>query len=222
MAACKIVTIAMSTGAHAEQIGKLVAERLQFRYINEGIIDQAAANAHVSPDEVARVEHSTPAVQRILSAIGTLAAPGMVELQWAAESTGEKAPPASAARAADAEARYQNLIREVIWETARWGNVVLVAHGAGIYLAGVQGLLRVFITALPETRADRLAAEERLSTQAARKRIDHTDRERKAFLQRFYEIRQELPTHYDLVVNTDVLSPAAAVQAIVSTAQAMA
>ena len=33
-----------------------------------------------------------------------------------------------------------------------------------------------------------------------------SDAGRRDYLKRFYEIDEELPTHYDLVVNTDVLT----------------
>ena len=36
-----VVTIAMTTGARAEQVGRLVAEHLGFQYINDEIIDRA-------------------------------------------------------------------------------------------------------------------------------------------------------------------------------------
>ena len=34
-----------------------------------------------------------------------------------------------------------------------------------------------------------------------------SDAGRRDYLRRFYDVDEELPTHYDLVVNTDVLSP---------------
>jgi cytidylate kinase len=49
--------------------------------------------------------------------------------------------------------------------------------------------------------------------------IANTDRNRRDYFQRFYEIAQELPTHYDLVVNTDVLGPAQAAELIVCAAR---
>jgi ribosomal protein L18 len=49
----QVVTIAMTTGARAEQVGRLVAERLGFQYINDEIIDRAAEHAGVSRQDVA-------------------------------------------------------------------------------------------------------------------------------------------------------------------------
>jgi cytidylate kinase len=42
------------------------------------------------------------------------------------------------------------------------------------------------------------------------------DAGRAAYLKRFYGVDQELPTHFDLVVNTDVLTAADAANAIIA------
>jgi len=36
--------------------------------------------------------------------------------------------------------------------------------------------------------------------------VKDSDAGRRDYLRRFYDVGEELPTHYDLVVNTDVLS----------------
>src|SRR4030095_3105614 len=67
----RVVTIAMTTGARAEQVGRLVAERLGFQYINDEIIDRAAEHAGGSRQDVARVEPSLSLISRIIPAIGS-------------------------------------------------------------------------------------------------------------------------------------------------------
>jgi cytidylate kinase len=37
--------------------------------------------------------------------------------------------------------------------------------------------------------------------------VRDSDAARAEYIRRFYEIERELPAHYDLVVNTDVLTP---------------
>ena len=43
-----------------------------------------------------------------------------------------------------------------------------------------------------------------------------SDRERTDYFRRFYGLDQELPTHYDLVINTDQILPEQAVNLIVA------
>ena len=223
MAACNVITVALSTGAQANQVAHRVASLLRFRCVDDEIITMAADKAGVSPEEVDQVEHSMPLVRRILDSMATLPGLSPMELLAAQDSFGMV--PDDLVRGAIAipndSASYRDLIREVIRQTAAQGKVVIVTHGASIHLAGMEVLLRVFVTGSPEVRAQRLALADGLSEQEAKRRIEHTDKERRAFLQRFYQIRQELPIHYDLVVNTDRLSPAAAADAIVAAANSI-
>jgi cytidylate kinase len=85
--------------------------------------------------------------------------------------------------------------------------VVIVAHAAAFALAGRDDLVRVLITAPAEIRTRRLA-EARDGDQAkAATELKRSDAARAAYLKTFYEVEHELPTHYDLVVNTEVLDP---------------
>ncbi len=199
--ALRVVTIAMTTGARAEQVGRLVADQLGFRYVNDEIIDRAAEHAGVSRREVAEVERSPSLISRIMTAMGS----GPLI---------EHGAGLLAAEEIDASPSYRRLIQEVIREVAAQGNVVILAHGASILLAGTPGLLRVLVTASPATRAGRLVAESGQDERQAAREIQRTDRERRGFFKRFYNLDEELPTHYDVVVNTDVLSPEAVARVI--------
>jgi cytidylate kinase len=74
-------------------------------------------------------------------------------------------------------------------------------------LGGRQDALRVLVTASPATRAGRLAEAEGLDESRAGRAIRDADAGRAAYLKRFHGVGQELPTQYDLVLNTDQLSP---------------
>jgi cytidylate kinase len=64
----------------------------------------------------------------------------------------------------------------------------------------------VFVTASAETRAERLRETRALDHENAARAIGESDAGRRDYLKRFYGVDEELPTHYDLVVNTDALS----------------
>jgi cytidylate kinase len=65
----------------------------------------------------------------------------------------------------------------------------------------------VLVTAPVEIRTRRLA-EARGGDQAqAARELKRSDEARAAYLKTFYDVERELPTHYDLVVNTEVLDP---------------
>jgi len=197
----RVVTIAMTTGAHADDVGRLVAEHLGWRYVSDEIIDKAAEQARVSRREVEGAEHSPSLISRIISAFGSAALREYGDLVTPGEDM-EVSP------------SYRRLIQKVIREVAAKGNVVILAHGASILLARQPNVLRVLVTASGDLRASRLAAASGGDLQQATREVQRTDGERRAFFKSFYDLDEELPTYYDLVVNTDVLTPAKAARII--------
>jgi cytidylate kinase len=101
----------------------------------------------------------------------------------------------------------RDLIRQAVVAAADEGDVVIVSHAASYALAGRQDVLRVLVTASPATRARRIADVEGLDGKDADRRLVESDRARADYLRRFYRVRHELPTDYDLVVSTDRLTP---------------
>jgi Cytidylate kinase-like family len=183
------VCISHAAGAGGEEVGRLVARRLGFLYIDDEIVANAAAKGGIGPEEVADEERRRSLVARVLDAL----AQGGGEA-WALGGVGT--PRASREELTGDDLRA--LIREAIEQTAARGNVVIVAHAASHVVPQGPQALRVFVTASPATRAARLG------DQGARK-VKDEDAARRDYLKRFYDV-EESPTHYDLVVNTDVLS----------------
>jgi cytidylate kinase len=202
------ICISRAAGAGGEEIGHAVAERLGFRYIDEEIIDLAAQRGELDVDTVSSAEDRRSMVRRFVDATASSASvlarsyPGDAAAYALVETLGESP---------------QQLIREAIVETAREGNAVIMAHAASHALAGQPGTLRILITGSPQRRADRLVADG-LSADDSTSSVKSSDKARAQYLQRFYGIDQELPTHYDLVVNTDNLSVEQAADVILAAA----
>jgi cytidylate kinase len=190
----RIVTVSHATGAGGEGIGRGVADRLRFRYVDEEIIEVAAKKHGLDTAVVADAERRKTLLARILDDLGS--AP-LIDPSGAAGFL--MADAGSVPRADD----LRTLIIEAIRETAQRGDVVIVSHAAGIPLAGRDDLLRVLITASFETRVARFAAGTRVDTAEATKRLKASDAGRADYFRRFYRVEHELPTHYDLVLNTD-------------------
>ena len=68
-----------------------------------------------------------------------------------------------------------------------------------------RGLLRVVVTALPRRAPTGSRWQGGIDDRAAERLVKREDVGRAEFLKRFYEVEREVPTHYDVVVNTDVL-----------------
>jgi cytidylate kinase len=113
----------------------------------------------------------------------------------------------------------RRLIEAAILEIARRGNAVIVAHGASFALRGRSDVLRVHVVASQATRMRRLAGGAALvSEQEYVEMIAESDRQRAKYLARFYGIDEELPSLYDLVIDTDTLDLEQAAAVIVAAA----
>ena len=205
-----VVAISPTDGSAGEQLGPMVARELGFQLVNDQIIERAAREAGVSAQAVADVELRKSVLGRMLDALAEGASGGPASLAGFAPITEPPGPRRDALR---------GLIRSVLWETAERGNVVIVAHAASLALAGHADVLRILITASPETRARRLAEAKNLDDAEAQKLVARGDANRSAYLKRFYGVSAELPTHYDIVINTDCVAPEDAATLILSAAR---
>jgi Cytidylate kinase-like family len=203
----RVVAISRTSGAEGEAVGRIVSDGLGFRYVDEEIVTTVAERQGVHPDLVADAEKRKGLLARLVEGLGKVGADTSVAYTI----------PVSLEMGRSDD--FRALILDTITETAEEGDVVIVAHAASMALAGRDDLLRVLVTASPETRAGRLAGATGLSEKEAAKTVKDSDSARADYLRRFHRIERELPSHYDLVVNTDVLSPDQAAELIVMAAR---
>jgi cytidylate kinase len=201
-----VVAISHTPGAGGEDVGRLVAERLGLRYVDEEIVLTAAAKEGLDPSLVADAERRKSLRARLLAGLSLAA----VDVGVA----GSTFPPPEPDRSDD----FRTLILEAIADTADEGDVVIVAHAASMALAGRKDLLRVFITASPETRAGRIGGSDQNESIEASKAVKRDDAARADYVKRFHMVDRELPTHYDLVINTDALGLEEAAEIVVRAA----
>ena len=199
--ACMVVCISCTTGASGEEVGKLVAKRLGFTYADEEVVARAAARGGIDAGSVADEESRKSRAARVLEALALTGDLGLAGV-----------PPAGTDEVRGPEIRA--LIRETIEHMAAQGNVVIVAHAASHALPARSDVLRVLITASPDVRAKRVGESKGLDRSGAARAVKKSDAARHDYLRRFYDLKDELPTQYDLVLNTDVLSSDQAVQLI--------
>ena len=193
---CSVICISRSTGSGGETVGRLVAERLGFLHVDEEIVARAAARGGLSPADVADEERRKSLTARILGP--------MFDGGNSAMALGVAVPVMTGEELGSSE--IQALIREAIEQTAARGDVVITAHAASHALEPGAGILRVLVTASPATRALRVSEQERVDMAKAERTVKAADTARRDYLRRFYNVAEELPTHYDLVVNTDLIS----------------
>ena len=205
----RVVAISPTDGSAGEALGPIVAHELGFRLINEQVVARVAWEAGVDPEVVADVERRKSVLARVLEGLGDVA-PGANAGLSGFSLVDDPAPRRDALR---------GLIRSVLWESAEAGDAVIVAHAASLALATRADVLRVLITASGETRARRLAEAQEIGEAEAEKLVARGDANRADYLKRFYKVSTELPTHYDIVLNTDRVAPADAAALILTAAR---
>jgi Cytidylate kinase-like family len=180
-----------------------VAQRLGFRYVDHEVIEEAAKWAGVDRALVADAEQRKPLVVRVLAHIGEQSPETLALL------------PVTGTESLPREDDLRMLIVDVLRSLADAGSVVIVAHAASFALAG-RNVLRVLVTASTDTRTARVAAARAIDSRAAAKTVKRDDDERADYIKRFYAVDRELPIHFDLVINTDVLTPEKAADIVLS------
>jgi hypothetical protein len=165
--------------------------------VDEDLVAHAAAKGGVDPREIADEERRKSFVARLLDDFG-----GSESVQ--AWSSIGFVPAATEEGATGEELRA--LIREAIEETVARGDAVIVAHAASHAMPDRTDVLRVLVTASPDTRIERLREAEKVEERTAARAVKKADAARADYLKRFHGVDEEQPTHYDLVLNTDQLS----------------
>lgn len=205
--AATVVCISRAIGAGGDQIGRGVAQKLGFRYIDDEIIERASEMAGAPADVIADAERRKGFVERALTAIATSGGADPLSYQASIEAFNPRL-------------NAEGVIRDAIMEIASGGNVVIGAHAAAMQLGAQPGVLRALITASEEVRVRRIMEEVDLDEGAAQKALRDSDKARHDYFRRFYHIPDELPTHYDIVINTDHLSMEGATEVIAALARA--
>lgn len=218
------ICISATDGADAEAVAAAVGEATGFRVVDEEIVVRAAAEAGVDKESVASVEQRKTMLNKILDRmmLGAGATDAdfvkSTDAQIGAETIGVSLSGKSGNSRPSEELR--GLIRSAIDEFMAAGDVVILHHAASQSLAGRDRVFRVFVTASTATRSARLSEALHVDTKQADALVKRGDAARADYLKKFYGIDHELPTHYDIVVNTDNVVPAQAAAAIVSLSSA--
>lgn len=192
----KTVTVSRYLGAGGEQIGWGVAEQLGAQYVDEQVIEIAAQRAGVSPEVTAQAEQRPTLVGRIMES-------------FAIGGAGEVGLPMQQVGSRD----YQEVIKQVVAEIGEQGGVVLTAHAAAHALGPRPDVLRLLVTASPDRQVATLV-EHGYSQRDAERAVRESYSERADYLRRFYGVSEELPSQYDLCINTDYIDLGTAVQLV--------
>ncbi|HET9979159.1 MAG TPA: cytidylate kinase-like family protein [Ktedonobacterales bacterium] len=190
----RAITIARLYGSGGGEVARRIAERLGWRLVDHEVIVELAHQLGITEEEAEDLdEHTEGFILRALNSM-SLMYPSVVE--------NVQPLPSPATR----ERTYQNALRRIIELSVEEGNAVIVGRGAGSLLMNRRDVLRVYMVAPLEQRIAYVARREGLDEQAARKRIQTKDNDRRRYAQAQYHLQPDDPTLYDVTLNTAILS----------------
>jgi cytidylate kinase len=187
-----IITISREFAAGGSEIARLVAETLGWTLVDNQLVEEVAARAGLTPDEVAAREERAPGfVERVARAL--------------AISTPEYVVPAAAGIPDLSEAALVKLTETVVAEIAAAGSVVMVGRAAPALLAASPAALHVRLVAPLEARVRRATERLGVDEAEARRVVARSDENRARYHRQYYDRDWADPLNYHLTLNTDAL-----------------
>ena len=108
------------------------------------------------------------------------------------------------------------ITQHVIMEAARGGNVVIVGRGGAYILRDLPGALHVYLRAAEAVRVKAIMARLQLPEEEARRLLKRSDENWNAYIKQVYGHDRNLPSHYDMVLDTGRLGYEATVESILA------
>jgi len=192
VSAMAIVTISHEMGAGGPEIGQQVAERLGYKYVDTELIHETAHRYGLLEEKLEHLDETKPSLFERF----------------------------------DAETRrYITAMQTALYEFAERDRVVLMGRGGQWLLRGIPHVLRARVMAPFELRVKRLATKlsgpigEQASQRTVTEMVRRDDTEKAGRMRYLYEVDVADPAMYDLVINTEKLSVAAAIELITGVAR---
>ena len=203
-----LITISRQYGAGGSEVARRVAAALEWRVVDNDLIEQVAARAGLPAERVAARDERCPTfVERLAR---TLAA-----------ATPEVFPPADAiGTIVDLpEAELVRITETVVREVEARGRVVLVGRGAPAVLERQADALHVKLVAPRAWRIDVAATRLGVAPAKAAAILDDTDKMRARYTREYYRRDWNDPVNFHMVLNTAALGLDGATAAVVARAR---
>jgi cytidylate kinase len=197
-----VMTIRGQLGSGAQEIGRLVADRIHADYVDREIIAAVAARLRWPERDIAEKEMPPGSLLgRIAEALGRA---GVYE--------GAYLP---AQQMSLDDTHYLTGLESVIRELAESQSIVILGRGSQFILREYPGIIHVLVVAPLEVRVERVMEALKRDEQSVKQEIGRFDNSHREFARRYFNAELEDPLYYDLVVNTQHLSFEAASSIIV-------
>ncbi len=181
----RIITISREFGSGGRSVGKLVAEKLGYRFYDRELVNKVSERSGFSPEFIEESGEYASARSSLLFALAT-----------------------ASQYSADGLSMHDRLYIEqtkIIEELAAEGDCVIVGRCADFILRDWKECLHVFIHADMESRAKRIVERYGEGDRSAEKRLAEKDQKRKVYYKNYTGRNWGQAQNYDLCLNSGVL-----------------
>jgi len=192
-----VITVRGQMGSGAPEIGKIIANKLRIDYVDQKIIADVAARLDWSERGIAEKEMPPGTIiGRIVEALthnstGDPGYSGIYQPTWEIPLvTGD----------------YLAGLKSVIKDLASNQSIVIRGRGSQFILKDFPGAFHVLFVAPLAIRLKRVMRDLNTTKEGAKIEITRFDSSRREFTKRYFHANLEDPLHYDLVINTKLLS----------------
>jgi len=215
-----VITISRQFGAAGVPVGRALAEKLGFYFLDRAIVAQVAVRSGIPESELETYDERLPSFwQRVAEALTT--------------SSPEIALPASVytdeLMHLPTHDRLLAITRSVIEEAAARGNVVIVGRGAAFILGGQDGTLHVQLHASLDarirylmSRIEDIPSESSLDERSLRELARSVDTARADYIRGTFNADWLDARHYDVSLDTGRLGVDGTVDVILAAVKAAA
>lgn len=191
ISAMRAVTISREYGSGGGEIAARLAKRLGWRLVDHEVVTQIAQQLGVEErDAEAHDEHAEGWVMQFFTTMQTVGP--MVALP-----SNYTFPPN--------DASYTRALRDIVLGATKAGHSVIIGRGSQMILRDRLDTLHVRIFAPLAQRIAYVAQRESLAPDAAQRRIQQKDLDRRRYLAATYHHTPDEATLYDLVLNTGAI-----------------
>ncbi len=183
-----VITISRQFGAGGDELARRLVKRLDYRYVSHEILKKVADRGGVTVTGAAAAEKS--AGSWIMGLVDRILPREKIDA-WLKTDSGLM----------DGH-DYIALVTEVITETAREGNTLILGRGGQHILRDTTGVYHVLLVADREFRLKQAREFYQITDKEAEAEIKARDRRRDSYLRAFVDVDPNDPLLYHLTINT--------------------
>ncbi len=205
-----IITISRQAASRGDQVARMTADCLGIPLVNQEVVARASQRMQLLREDLSVPERTTRLGERL----------AMVAIDLA-DSPPDGPDWALAAEPSMDDPGYRRVIESMVKKLGDQERCLIFGYPAQVLLAGGGRAVHVLVVAPLAIRVQRMIMREDLSPATAGRVIRESDRDRRAFYQRMYDVKWDDPARYDCVLNTARMSIEEAAGSIVTIARAI-